>query len=355
VKAILDAIQPFPRICVWETTARCNLSCIHCASNLGPSSTRGPELDGERSLRLCDELAELGCEYLVLSGGEPLLRSDWDQLAARLSGNGVRVGMITNGFLVTADSVERMARAGVSVLAVSMDGLQETHDRIRQRPGSFDRAVRALELGRQAGLRIHAVTHVNRLNRGDLTGMHALFERLEVRTWLVQLSAPMGRLAAHRDLVLEPTDLPELARWLADTRERSRLYLAVGDNIGYYTELEPRLRRKREGKSLGAWCGCSAGCFTVGIEANGNVKGCLSLQSDQFVEGNLTDRSLRSVWESPTAFRYTRGFEPAMLTGHCADCEYGEVCRGGCTFMAVASTGSPGNNPYCLHRLGLSQ
>ncbi len=351
MRAVLDAVRKFPRTCVWELTARCNLSCVHCASDLGDGASRGEELDPARALELCDELAELGCEYAVLSGGEPLLRRDWADIAARLAEREVRVGMISNGLAVRDRTAREMAHAGVSILAISVDGPEAIHDAIRRRAGSFRAATAALSHGAAAGIRLHAVTHVNRLNVDHLDALLAVLEEYRVATWLVQLSAPWGRLRRHRDLVLDPGELPRVALWIADARERARLHIAVGDNVGYYTEVEPRLRRRDDDDPLPFWCGCSAGCFTVGVEANGNVKGCLSLQSEQFVEGNLRARTLREIWEDPRSFRYTRGFDVSALSGACAGCEYGEVCRGGCTFMAVGATGRPGDNPYCLHAL----
>ena len=111
------------------------------------------------------------------------------------------------------------------------------------------------------------------------------------------------------------------------------------------------LRAKPARRGLSFWCGCSAGCLNVGIESNGNVKGCLSLQSGRFVEGNVRQESLRTIWEKPGNFAYTRGFTPADLHGSCSECEYGELCRGGCVFMAYGATGSPHDNPYCLYHV----
>jgi len=354
LRALFEAAGIRPRTCVWEITARCNLQCIHCASALGPRASRGAELDTERSLRLAVELAELGCEYVALSGGEPLLRRDWPRLVRALRDAGVRVGLISNGLLADEAAVGAMVASGVSIVAISIDGLRLTHDVIRKRPGSFEAAIRALRAGARAGLRIHAITHVNRMNYGELEALHCALEEIGVRTWLVQLSAPMGRMSERPDLVLAPDDLLSFARWLAATKERSRMYVAVGDNVGYFTELEPALRRIRPDEPMPCFYGCSAGLLTIGIEANGNVKGCLSLQSQQFVEGNVADRSLREIWEAPGAFAYTRSFETSQLQGACAGCEYGEICRGGCTFMSVATTGRPHGNPYCLFGLARS-
>lgn len=351
IRALLDAIRPYPRTCVWELTPRCNLSCIHCASSLGPRASRGRTVDSARALRLCRELAELGCEYVALSGGEPLLRRDWPEIARSLVSAGVRVGMISNGLLASAVVVRQMKQAGVSILAVSVDGPPAVHDAIRRRGGCYRRALEALERARDAGLRIHAVTHLNRLNVGHLEELHEALARIQVRTWLVQLSAPMGRMAEHPELVLAPRDVPGVASWLAAVKPRSPMYIAVGDNIGYYGELEPVLRRRSPGEAQPFWCGCSAGILTVGIESSGAVKGCLSLQSERFVEGNILDRPLRAIWEDERAFAYTRRFEASSLQGRCRGCEYGDLCRGGCTFMSVGATGAPGGSPYCLHQL----
>lgn len=351
MRAIIDALELYPRTCVWEITARCNYRCLHCASDLGPNRSRGRELSSDRALRLCDELASLGCEYAVLSGGEPLLRADWPALAKHLHERGISVGMISNGAHVNKRAISKMIQSHLSVLAISVDGSENTHDEIRRHRGAHKSAIEALFRAREAGLRTHVVTHVNRLNRGDLNSMLHELEFLRVNTWLIQLSAPMGRLREHQNLIMAPADIPALARWLIRARASSSVNISVGDNIGYYAQLEGALRQRNDGMSLGFWCGCSAGCFTLGIEANGNVKGCLSLQSDEFVEGNLGQEDLRTIWEHPESFSYTRKFTLSNLSGHCAGCEYGEVCRGGCTFMAVASTGHIGDNPYCMHSL----
>lgn len=351
MRTLFESIGVYPHTCVWEITSRCNLQCIHCASGLGPVASRGVELTTERALQLADELADLGCKYVALSGGEALLRADWPQLAGKIKSRNVDVGMISNGLLIRESVVKTMVENGVSILAISIDGLQNTHDFIRAKKGCFNAAVSALRLASAAGIRTHAITHVNRMNRGELEAMHDQLENLGVKTWLVQLSAPMGRMSERRDLILDASELRPFAEWLSATKERSRIYIAVGDNVGYYTELEPSLRRKGPDNPLPFWCGCSAGFLTIGIEANGNVKGCLSLQSEKYVEGNVLERPLREIWEAPGAFAYTRCFDPSQLHDSCKGCDYGEVCRGGCTFMSVALTGRPHGNPHCLYRL----
>jgi radical SAM protein with 4Fe4S-binding SPASM domain len=303
------------------------------------------------ALDVCQQLAALGCEDVVLSGGEAILRSDWVEISRQLVALHVRPSLITNGLLVDEVMARRIAEAGIRRVAVSVDGLREAHDTVRANPRSFERACRAVRLLVAGGLPVNVVTHVNRLNLPGLSALEDLVVSLRASVWRLQLGSPVGRLARHPELTIRPEDLPAIAEFVVGAKARWRVPVSVGDNIGYYTAFEPALRRIPGAEGPEFWCGCSAGCLTMGIEANGNVKGCLSLQADRFIEGNVRDRPLREIWEREGAFSYTRGFDVADLAGHCRGCEYGEVCRGGCTFMAWGATGRPHDNPYCLHGL----
>jgi radical SAM protein with 4Fe4S-binding SPASM domain len=200
-------------------------------------------------------------------------------------------------------------------------------------------------------MQVNIVTHINHLNLPELVELEQLVCDLGADIWRLQLASPIGRLSRHPELQLLAEEIPVAADFILAARRRGRVVIDVGDNIGYFSRDEAELRRGREPRLVDFWCGCSAGCLTVGIESNGNVRGCLSLQSDRFIEGNLRKQSLREIWQRPGAFSYTREFEVANLHGYCKNCEYGEICRGGCTFMAVGATGLPHNNPYCPYRV----
>ncbi len=351
MRDIIDAIELRPKYCVWEVTSRCNMRCLHCASNLGGGRTRGAELTLEESRRVCRELADLGCEHVVLSGGEALLRPDWDSIAQELVRLQVGVSLISNGLAITRDIAERIQHSGMCRVALSLDGLESTHNTIRRHPRAYERVCEACGWLKALGLQVNIVTHVNHRNLPELPDVERLVCRLGADIWRLQLASPLGRLARHPELQLVPEEIPAIADFILAARRRGSIPIDVCDNIGYFSRHETELRRDRVPRLFNFWCGCSAGCLTVGIESNGNVKGCLSLQSERFVEGNLREQSLRDIWEKPGAFAYTRQFQIANLHGYCQDCEYGEICRGGCTFMAVGATGSPHNNPYCLYRV----
>ena len=352
MRDIIDAIRLRPKYCVWELTPRCNMRCLHCASGLGDGKTRGDVLSLEEALRVCRDLRELDCETVVLSGGEALLRDDWEAIARELVALGIRVELISNGLLIDPAAARRIRQAGVTRVALSLDGLEATHNFIRRNPRSFAAVWRACAALQAEGLPVNAVTHVNRMNLDELEALEDLVAARGIDVWLVQLGSAIGRMADHPELLLAPDQVPAVADFIVAAKRRGKVYIAVGDNVGYFSHHESELRYSAARPSpFPFWCGCSAGCLNVGIESNGNVKGCLSLQSDRFIEGNVRDEPLPVIWRKPGNFAYTRGFRVEDLHGACADCDLGEICRGGCTFMAFGATGSAHDNPYCLHRL----
>ncbi|MCC6527576.1 MAG: radical SAM protein [Polyangiaceae bacterium] len=336
-----------PRTCVWELTRACNLDCGHCGSMAG--RPRPAELTTERALALVDELAALGTELVTFSGGEPTLRRDWPRLGRRATDLGLAVNLVTNG-QTAPDALVRGARAaGLANVAVSLDGLREQHDALRG-PGAFERACRTVAELASAGLWVDVMFTVLRTNRRELAAVHALAGRLGARRLRVQLGKPMGNQSERDDLTLRPADLLWLLPALGRLARAGGPEVRIGDSVGYFSAEERELRGKH--CAQGHWTGCYAGCQAVGIQSDGGVKGCLSLQprageADPFVEGNVSERSLRAIWEQPGAFAYNRDFDPDELAGACRRCSHAVLCRGGARCVAHAYTGSLRHDPMC--------
>jgi radical SAM protein with 4Fe4S-binding SPASM domain len=162
---------------------------------------------------------------------------------------------------------------------------------------------------------------------------------------------PNGRARQRREWLLEPSEMPLVHATLQRLVARRGLRPYIGDNIGYLTRDEPRLRT--------AWmqpprtfCGCFAGRRAVGITSAGDVKGCLALP-DEFVEGNVLEEPLERIWLDADRFSYGRAFDPASLGPGCAECAYGSICRGGCTAASLAFNGKPNQGSYCLRLQGV--
>ncbi len=344
-----------PRIAVWELTLKCDMRCLHCGSFAG--RPRENELTADAAQDVARQLVALGCQRVTLSGGEPTLRKDWDRIAATLITGGVRVNTISNGWSWTPEHTRRALAAGMRSVAFSVDGLEAAHDRVRAKPGAHRRVMAAVDDCVASGLSVAAVTHVNALNRTSLRVLRDELDAHGVGMWQVQIGNPQGNMEAHSDLVLEPRDLLELIPEVAAMRrEGRRPTIYAGDNLGYYGKYERDLRDT--GDRLCFWVGCRAGCQVMGIESNGNVKGCLSLPSsmherDDFVEGNVRNESLEAIWSRPGAFAYNREFDVSQLQGFCRTCRFADICRGGCTWTAFARTGTRWDNPLCFYRVAV--
>ncbi len=339
----------FPAYVVWELTLACDHACKHCGSRAVVA--RDHELSTEQALAVVSQLAQLGAREVVLIGGEAYLHDGFLTIVSALRQAGIVVIMTTGGAGISARLAGDMARAGMSRVSVSIDGLEGRHDAMRAKRGSFVQATAALGHLRAAGIDLSANTNLNRSNHQDLEGLYDHLKACGVRSWQVQLTAPLGRAADHPEMLLQPYDLLDLLPRIDRLKQRGwreGLLIMPGNNLGFFGPEELRLRSQRpdDGDSFG---GCQAGRFVMGIESDGAVKGCPSLPTTAYVGGRLGGAtSLGEIWDRAPQLQFTRG--EVKLWGHCQTCEYAEVCRGGCNFTAHAFFGRPGNNPYCHHR-----
>jgi radical SAM protein with 4Fe4S-binding SPASM domain len=337
-----------PHYAVWEVTLRCDLSCRHCSSRAGRA--RDDELSTREALDVVAQMGDLGVQEVTLIGGEAYLREDWLDLVRAIRAQGMRCTMVTGGRGFSAERAHAAWTAGLQSVSVSVDGTEGSHDALRGVRGSYDAALSALGHARAAGLQATANTQIGRANVRDIP---ALFDRLigaGIAAWQVQLTVPMGRAADEPEIVLEPYQLIEVMPMLARLRsvaDASRVVFWPGNNIGYFGPHEEQLRDSMPDCHRGA---CGAGRAALGLESNGNVKGCRSLPSDHYVGGNVREHPLKDLWERSAPLRFMRDRSVDDLWGHCKTCYYAAECLGGCSWTAHSATGRPGNNPFCHHR-----
>lgn len=337
-----------PIFAVWETTLRCDLACRHCGSRAGVA--RPDELSTEECLDLVRQLAELGTREVAIIGGEAYLRDDWVDIIREIKKNGMRPVMATGGRGMTPERARAGFEAGLYSVSVSIDGEPESHDRLRGVKGSHASALEALKNLREAGIIVTVNTQLNRLSVHEMPKILDRMIELGCRAWQIQLTVAMGRASDEPEVLLQPYDLIDVFPMLAELVPRARaarVEIVSGNNIGYFGPFESVLRgRTRSGHSTG----CGAGRITIGIEADGTIKGCPSLATTTWSGGNIREQKLRDIWERATPLRYTRDRTVKDLWGYCATCYYADDCRAGCTWTADVLFGKPGNNPYCHHR-----
>ncbi len=333
------------RCCVWEITLECNLRCLHCGATAGHA--RPDELTAAEALRLADDLAQLSCQEVTLMGGELFLRPDWFNIAERLKAGGVELVIFTNGWLIDQERIAQIRALAPRTVGLSLDGARaKVHDAQRGVTGSFERVWRAIHSLRAAALPVSVITTLTRRNLYELPALARQLLGQGIH-WQVQVATCNGARMEQTDQ-LTPLEFYWVGLWLRLARHKYDwpiLPVAGAHDLGYHsTQLGNLLPPGC------AWQGCTAGLDTLGIQSNGGVKGCLSLP-DNFVEGNVRQRSIIELWRDPNAFALNRRFTPELLGGFCASCPHGPDCRGGCSDLAHAASGSPYNNPYCFYRL----
>ncbi len=330
------------RSCVWEITLACCFNCKYCGSKAGRA--RENELSLEECLSVADQLALLGCRRVSLIGGEVFMRPDWSKIVERLTRNGVRVCIITNGFLFRPELVRELVRLDIESVAVSVDGTECVHDKYRQ-SGSFLRAMNAIDTLSAGGIAVSVITTLNAENAPLLEEMYAELVKHRVLAWQLQACSPMGNASGGIDYRFDPNAVIAFVSAHAD----APFAVGIADNIGYFTEEEGSLRGNRSGKAV--FRGCSAGLSAIGIDSVGNVRGCESMYDERFNEGNLRDRRLEDIWNDENAFSYNRKFTPDLLTGECARCEHGAYCAGGCRSYNYFVLGKLYEAPRCARNV----
>ena len=326
---------------VWEITLKCPFSCAYCGSRAGQA--RADELTTEDCLLVAFQLYDLGCRRVSLIGGEVFTRPDWRQIAARLSGLGIRVNIVTNGAILTPGIVSDIKYAGVESVSVSIDGPRDVHDRYRMQ-GSYDKAIEAVKTYCRAGIPTSVITTLHADNAGRLDELYEEIGKYPIYAWQLQACSPMGR--GSDDGMKTEFDFGQVIDWVEDHLDGSSFSIGIADNIGYFTPGEGHLRGNRSGQAV--FTGCRAGLTSIGIDSIGNIRGCESMYDERFIEGNLGERTLREIWEDPEAFAYNRKFGPEMLTGACAQCEQGRYCAGGCRSYNYFVHGKLYESPRCV-------
>jgi radical SAM protein with 4Fe4S-binding SPASM domain len=319
------------------------MRCVHCGSTAGEK--RNHELTTVEWNNVTKQLSDLNCREISLLGGEPFLNPDWFEIAQTIISYNMKVAIVTNGLCINNEIITKLKVLQPYAIIISIDGgTSETHDSLRQQPGSFDACMNVLSKLKDAHLPITVITTLNKKNISELPLLRALLLNKDI-AWQLQIAVPIGRFP--KDLMLSKEEFYAAALFIATTRQKynmKELPIIGAHCFGYNSELLPNINL------LPFWRGCQAGLTLLGIQSDGGVKGCLSLPKE-FIEGNVKNTPLCDLWNNPTSFSYNRRFSVEDLTNDCITCSFGKLCKGGCLSISTAVTGKPHGDPYCLRMI----
>jgi len=163
-----------------ELTERCNFNCVHCYINQPSSSqsARAREMSTAQVKHILDTLAQNGCLFLTLTGGEPLLRTDFAEIYMHARKLGIIITLFTNATLLTPRIADLLAASRPHVVEITMYGATpETYEAVTRTPGSYERFVRGLELLLERNIRVALKSMILTLNKHELPAMKAFVER----------------------------------------------------------------------------------------------------------------------------------------------------------------------------------
>ena len=355
----------------WNLTQRCNLHCAHCYMSAAAHAETAGELSTAECQRIMDEIAQVNpAVFLILTGGEPLIRKDIFDLASYASDKGFTVVLGTNGVLLREAEARRMRQSGMQGASISLDSVDaQRHDTFRQLPGAWESAVRATKVLTAEGLDFSIHTSITTWNVDEMPAMIDLARQLGARVLNFFFLVRTGRGADLMDITPEQYErlLTAIAHaqgvgTMTTDSQAAPVYGGedpwsvptghAGDMI-IRAKCAPHLRRilytldphsaLLQNYAQGS---CPAGKYYCRITPTGDVTPCPYMPVSA---GNLRHTSFAEIWQSAKPLHDLR--DP-QLGGKCGPCEFSQIC-GGCRCRAYATYGDYlAEDPACSYEPG---
>uniref|UniRef100_A0A7C3W800 Pre-heme d1 synthase n=1 Tax=Fundidesulfovibrio putealis TaxID=270496 RepID=A0A7C3W800_9BACT len=344
-------------VVVWNMTKRCNLKCVHCYAKAIEEDGSDP-INTQQAKAMIDDLAAYGAPVMLFSGGEPLVRKDLVELAHHAVGRGMRAVISTNGTLITKEKARELKDVGLSYVGISVDGLEEVHDKFRGVPGSFKKTLQGIENCKAEGLKVGMRSTINKRNWTEIPGLFDLIRDMEIPRVCFYHLVYSGR---GSELIKEDLDHAETrqvvdlildkTRALHDAGHEKEVLTVDNHADGPYTYFrllkeDPRraeevmeLLQFNEGNNSGRGIGC--------ISWDGQV------HADQFWRihtfGNVLERPFSQIWDDPNIELLAKlKDKKKYVGGRCAECRFLNICGGNFRARAEAYYGDVwAQDPAC--------
>jgi len=334
--------QEKPRLIAFEVTRRCRFNCLHCRADAGADGQQ--ELSTEQCKKILRAVAQFSKCVIILTGGEPMERSDIYKLIQHGRKSGHRIVMASCGYLINQESIARLKEAGVLALSFSLDGASaETHDKFRRAKGAFDAVIRAAEIARTASVRFQINTTLCKTNMDEVAGIIELAKRLGAYCFNAFILVPTGRGKNMADQILDPLQYEVMLNELLRLKLESTIEVRVTCGPQF-----ARVCQQARLKGLvGEANGCMGGRGFGFISYRGDVQTCgfLDVPAGNLVEN---DYNFKKIWLESEFLNEVRNL--SGYTGKCRTCEYAALC-GGCRARAYAVSGDYlAADPLCSYR-----
>jgi len=351
-----ELLSPRLHLVAWELTRSCNLFCAHCRGSATPDSYHD-ELTTEECFRLVDQILEVGRPIIILTGGEPLCRTDVTEIARYVVNKGLRVVMGINGTLITEETAAKLKDVPVSRLGISLDfPVAELQDKFRGQSGAFAAAMKGIANARSAGIEVQINSTITKLNVDYLDELLTLALEVGAVAFHPFMLVPTGRGKGLESAELPPEQYEQTLHWIYDKQVKlgNRMFFKPTDAPHYLRVVKQRQEQDQRAKAEvptghnpanTMTRGCLAGTGFCFVSHQGKVKGCGYLDVEA---GDIRKESFAQVWANSPLFGKLRDL--SNLKGKCGICEYKGIC-GGCRARAYEATGDYLEaEPYCVYQ-----
>lgn len=324
-------------VVAWEVTRACGYRCTHCRADAVPRALPGQLTDAEARRMLSQLAAGYPGATLILTGGDPLLRADLEDLAAHATTEGLRVALTPSATpKVTRERLASLRDAGVRQVAISIDGASpDSHDGMRGIHGSHARSLRILADAKDLGLPVQVNSTMTRHTIHEMEALAELVTGVGAVMWSVFFLVAVGR-GRERDM-LSPERHEDAFHRLADLQERLPFRVKVTEAPPYRRVLAQRGVAQLPPPVLGG-----RGFMFISHDGEVCPSGFLPMAA-----GNVRQHSPADLYRDHPLFTSLR--DPDRLGGKCGRCEYRRLC-GGSRARAWAATGDPlAEDPTCVH------
>lgn len=329
-KLALEALRPLRKQMIeehvlrnlyWECTLRCMLNCRHCGSDCHTTSSVKdmPFEDFAKVLRRIAGKYDPHNVFIIITGGEPLMRPDIASCGRQIYDMGFPWGMVTNGMLLDARRFDSLLKAGIHSATISLDGFEQDHDWMRGAKGSFRKAVEGIRMFTQVSdVIFDVVTCANGRNLETLPEFKEFLISLGLKRWRIFTVFPFGRAQGDKEMQLSPEQFDRLMEFIISVRKEGRIHLSYGceNFLGGY-----------ECKVRDNFYNCNAGQTSASVLADGSIAACASIRSD-FAQGNIYKDDFLDVWEHRYQQFRDRSWMRQMGDA-CSRCKYFRYCLGG--------------------------
>ncbi|MDD2565651.1 MAG: radical SAM protein [Candidatus Gracilibacteria bacterium] len=301
----------------------CNFFCKHCGSSAG-KQTFNNELNTAEILKTFKDLSrDFNPKEIVIAvtGGEPLLRKDIFEVMKFANNLGFQWGMVTNGYFVNIEVVNKMKESGMNSIDVSIDGIEEVHDELRNMKGSYEKAINAVKLLRENNFLqfLRITTTINKQNFFQLQEMYEAFSILGITGWRILTIEPIGRAEQNRELLLNKEELTHVLNFIKEKKKITKIDITYGCNTYLGLDFESVVRKP--------FYYCSAGINIASILYNGDISVCPTVErKKEFIQGNIKSDNFFEVWNNK--FQIYRN-KNRTSNEKCQKCEHWDNCLGG--------------------------